>query len=61
MLCPNANVCFGGIGFEQRPEPLFDCGETTIEIQPPHVRLSMRGRELLLSVSKGADERSVQD
>lgn len=59
MFCPNANVCFGGIGLEQRLEPLFDFGETLIEIEPSYVRLSMRGE--MVSVSKVPDERSVQD
>lgn len=58
MLCPNADVCFGGVGFEQRLEPLFDSGETLVEIEPSYVRLSMRGRDV---VSKVPDERSVLD
>jgi hypothetical protein len=41
VVCPNAGVCFGGIGFQQQLEPVFDSGEALIEIEPSHVRLCM--------------------
>ena len=53
MLCPNTDVCFGGIGFEQELEPFFDGGETLIEIEASHVRLTARGKDV---VSKGPDK-----
>lgn len=50
MLRANADVCFGGVGFEQHLEPPFDSGESLIEIEPSHVRLYIN------VVSKGPGE-----
>lgn len=46
MLRANANICFCGVGSKEGHEPFFDRGETLIEIQPTHVRLTM-GRGIL--------------